>query len=418
MHVPRLGPLLVLPLAAARPSWKHIAFLVAATAVFLLVALHVLALRRGRRRRQHITKHGAVFFLVTLAVGIVALHTKINFLVLIFGMMLSASVLSILLSRTAMRQLRFERRVPSGICPAEPFTIELEVSNDKRLLSSYGLAVHDDLPEGLAAPYPGGVIVQLRAGQSAGLPYTARARQRGVYPLRSVSFSTRFPFGFFHQQRSCPLAGELVVYPRLGTVASDLLGRAQSLAQTRRKSQSVRGHEEFRSLREYRLGDNPRWIHWKSSARLGQPLVKEYEAVVSERAFILLDTRAPANGTEPLESAVSFVATLARDLMLRGFSVSLAAYAPDLVVTAAVKGSAGLHALLELLARLDPSPQRTLTDLVNEPQVRAENRTLVVAALLRNDADATTALERLQSRHPRVLPINASLPSFGDIFRP
>ena len=52
---------------------------------------------------------GIVFFLLTLAIGIVALHTKINFLVLIFGMMLSASLLSVALSRTAMRRVTFAR---------------------------------------------------------------------------------------------------------------------------------------------------------------------------------------------------------------------------------------------------------------------------------------------------------------------
>jgi uncharacterized protein (DUF58 family) len=231
-----------------------------------------------------------------------------------------------------------------------------------------------------------------------------------------VNLSTRFPFGFFHKQRARPLADELVVYPRLGTVRPDLLGRAQSLAQTRRRSQSVRGEEEFRSLREYRYGDNPRWIHWKTSAKLGQPLVKEYEAVVTERAFILLDTRSAANGDEPLEKAISFAATLARDLMLRGFTVSLAAYAPELVVTAAMKGSAGLHALLDVLARLCPAPDRSLVDLVAEPMVRAEARTLVVAALLRTDRDAAKALDVLFTRHPRVLPIDASSPAFAEAF--
>jgi uncharacterized protein (DUF58 family) len=401
---------------ARAPSWRPVALLVAGTAFFLILALHLLASQRRGRRAQHITRQGAIFFLVTLAVGVVALHTKINFLVLIFGMMLSASVLSVLLSRTAMGKLNFERKVPIELYPDQPFTIEVELTNQKRLFSSYGLAVDDELPDEIAAKQPGGVVLQLRPGETAALPYSATARRRGVYHLARVRYATRFPFGFFHQERARPLQSELLVYPKLGTVAPGLLGRAQSLAQTRRRSQSVRGDEEFRSLREYRYGDNPRWIHWKSSAKLGKRLVREHEAVVTERAFILLDTRAPASGTEPLEQAVSFAATLARDLMLRGFHVALAAYAPDLLVTTAMKGTTGLYALLDVLARLEPNPDRPLTDLVYEPQMRAEARTLLVAVVLRKDADSAAAVDLLQARHRRVLPVDASAPEFHDIF--
>ncbi|MFW6161753.1 MAG: DUF58 domain-containing protein, partial [Planctomycetota bacterium] len=243
------------------------------------------------------------------------------------------------------------------------------------------------------------------------------ALARGVYRVRGVSFSARFPFGFFHQERRRALASELVVYPRLGRVATNFLGRAQSLAHTRRRSHTARGEEEFRGLREYRQGDNPRRIHWKTSAKLGQPLIKEYEAVVTERAFLLLDTRCERSGGEPLESAVSFVATLARDLMLRGFQVSFAGYAPRLVVTAAMKGTAGLRALLDLLARLEPDPGHSLRSLVAEPQVRAEERVLTVAALLHTDGDAAAALEQLQARQPRVVAVDASAPSFADVFQ-
>jgi uncharacterized protein (DUF58 family) len=376
----------------------------------------VLRRGRGRRRGQHITKQGVIFFLAALAIGVVALNTKINFLVLIFGMMLSAAVLSIVLSRMTMRRLSFERSVPQGAYPGEPFPVELRVRNGRRRASCYGLVVRDGLPEGVVGDLPGGVVVQLRAGETLSLRYTATARRRGVYALSAVSYSTRFPFGFFHQERTRPLAGELVVYPRLGTVAAGFLARAQALAETRPLAHIALGQEEFRDLREYRHGDNPRWIHWKTSAKLGQPLVKEYDAAVSDRAFLLLDTRCRASGEEPLESAISFAGSLARDLLRRSFRVVLAAYAPELVVTGPLAGAAGLHVLLEVLARLEPNPRRGLLELVGEPRVRAEGRVLTVAVLLRTDADAA-ALDRLQQAPRRVVALDASAPSFLDVFQ-
>ncbi|NQT89409.1 DUF58 domain-containing protein [bacterium] len=411
------GPL---PLALSPRAWQPFAITVFIVCIALLGAFHLLRVHRRRLHRgsaQGITKQGAVFFLLTLAIGAVALHTKVNFLVLLFSTLFSAALLSIVLSRTTMRRITFQRRAPGGVYPDQAFTVELLATNGKSVFSSYGLAVSDELPADVASEHPGDVVLQLRAGETLSIPYTAVASRRGVFALTRVALSTRFPFGFFHQDRTRRVESELVVYPRLGVVSPNLLGRAQTLAQTRRTSQSTRGEEEFRNLREYRHGDNPRWIHWKTSAKLGRPLVKEHEAVVAERVFIVLDTRAPSGGSPLLEDAISFTASLARDLMLRDFFVAFAAYAPELTVTAPLKGTAGLHILLDVLARLRPAPRRSLRELVAEPKVRTQERVLTAAVLLRADADSAAAIEQLQRRRPRVVVVDAGAPEFGRVFR-
>jgi len=399
--------------------WQTIAHAIIVAALAVLGGLCIAGIaRRSRRVRaaEHITRTGIVFSLLTLAIAIVALNTKINFLVLVFGMLLSAIVLSFVLSRVTMRRLEFARALPEGVHAGEPLAVELRVASRKRRLTSYGLVVQDELPAGLSAQRPGGVVLELPAGQSVPLAYRAVADRRGVYPFRTVSFSTRFPFGLFHQGRARALPGELVVYPRLGEVAGEFLARARILASSAQRMRGARGEEEFRNLREYRHGDNPRRIHWKTSAKLGKPLVREMEALAGERALLLLDTRCPASGEAALEAAVSFAATVARDLMLRGFLVGLAAYAPELAVAAPAKGQAALRALFETLARLEPNPARSLADLVAEPRVRSEERALAIVALRRRDADAEEALDLLQRRQARVLAVDASNPSFSEVF--
>jgi len=406
------------PLAAV--PWNTVAIAIGAAAILGLLALYAVgALRRGPGAHvgQRITRAGIVYILLTMAVAIVALNTKVNFLVLLFGMLLSGLVLSFVLSRLTMRRLAFERVLPDGVPAGAPFTVELRATNRSRRRSSYGLAVRDALPEGLDSALPGGVALELRPGHTASLSYTATAARRGVYRFASLTYSTRFPFGLFHQGRARPLPGELLVYPQMGEVSPELLGRAQALALAHAHSHGTRGDEEFRNLREYRYGDNPRRIHWKTSAKLGTLLVKEHEAIVSERAFLVLDTRCPASGDAPLEAAVSFAASLARDLMLRGFFVSLAAYAPGLVLTPPTRGRPGLRSLLETLARLEPNPGHSLADLAGEPSVRAAERVLTVVALRHSDDDAAAALDLLGRRHPRVIAVDASAPSFGDLFQ-
>lgn len=417
--MPFAFPALATLAAIVAVDWGAVANALICAAIVVLLGIYLIAWSyRGRNSRvgQSITKAGIVFSLLTVAVAVVALQSKINFLVLVFGMLLSAFVLSFILSRLTMRGLDFARRLPEAVHATEPFQVELRVTNLKRRLATYGLVVHDEPPAGLAAERTGGVILELGPRQTASLHYGASAARRGVFHFRAVSFSTRFPFGLFHQGRRRDMTAELVVYPRLGEVAAEFLGRTRALALSHQRARGAQGEEEFRNLREYRHGDNPRRIHWKSSAKLGKPLVRELEAVVSQRVLVILDTRCPSSGEETLEVAISFAATLARELMSRGFFVGLAAYTPDLFVAAPTKAQDGLRALYEALARLEPNPRRRLAELVGEPAVRAQGRVVTIVTLCRRDADAEEALGLLSQRQLAVVPVDVGAPSFAQVF--
>lgn len=366
--------------------------------------------------RQSMTARGAVYNLLTLAIAIVALHTKSNSLVLLFGMLLSGLLFSLLLSRASLRGLAVGRRVPDTIYPGEPFPIELSVQNRKRLLSSYALNLWDELPGEVESARPGGLVLHVAPRAASTAPYTARARRRGVFPLRNLHYSTRFPFGLFEQERWREVAGELVVYPRLGQIAPAFVGEVRALAESRRRTPLAHGEEEFRGLREYRHGDNPRHIHWKSSAKLGIRLVREHDVVVGERALIVLDTRSPASGEEELETAISFAASLARDMVRQRFSAALAAYGPDLLVVEA-GNDAGLRRLFEALARLEPNPRKSLVELVAEPEVAAARDRLAVLVARRRDGDSRSALDTLRGRQPRVLSVEVASAAFSRLFR-
>ena len=72
---------------------------------------------------------------------------------------------------------------------------------------------------------------------------------------------------------------------------------------------------EYHGLRGYRSGDSPRWIHWRTSARRGELMVKEFEHQNEQDLAILIDpwlprTKASAEQRETIEQAISFAATL------------------------------------------------------------------------------------------------------------
>jgi uncharacterized protein (DUF58 family) len=121
---------------------------------------------------------------------------------------------------------------------------------------------------------------------------------------------------------------------------------------------STAGHRgEYRSLRAYRVGDDPRDIHWRSSARFREPVLREYERDGAETLWVCLDLRSEPG--DPAEVAVEVAASLAARAMEEGRSFALVA--GDALVDAG-EGSGQLERVLDALARVDFRPDALLPD--------------------------------------------------------
>jgi hypothetical protein len=103
--------------------------------------------------------------------------------------------------------------------------------------------------------------------------------------------------------------------------------------------------------RAIRPGDDPRDIHWRSSARLREPVIREYERDGAETRWICLDTR--AEPTDASEVAVEVAASLAARAIAEGRPVALAA--GDVVIEPG-EGPGQLERILDVLARVDFLP--------------------------------------------------------------
>jgi uncharacterized protein (DUF58 family) len=164
-----------------------------------------------------------------------------------------------------------------------------------------------------------------------------------------VTISTSFPFGLFEKSRDLPLKGELVVWPRSDrrvrtpSPGSGRMARAGSLTVG---NAGMRG--EYRGLRNYRPGDDPRDIHWRTTARLGQPVVREYEQGDTRTLWLCLDTRGRPG--ERAEAAIEIVASLAAMAFRDGRRFGLSTR--DHTIEAGL-GPGQLERVLGALARAD-----------------------------------------------------------------
>jgi uncharacterized protein (DUF58 family) len=295
-------------------------------------------------RRIHFTTAGTVFTAGALAVGFAAINTGNNLLHLVLGAMLGAMGVSGWLSEQTIRGVEVRRSLPRGTPVGRETRIRYRIRNHKRWLPTLALELRERGLPGVA------FVPRVRPGGRAEARAVNTFERRGVYPLATLTLSTTFPFGLFRKERDVTLPGELVIWPR-----SDLPLRQARPGSGRRPrraelaaSAGVGARGDYRGLREYRAGDDPRDIHWRTSARLRSPVVREYERDASETLWICLDLGAPPG--EAAEIAVEIAASLAARAAAEGKRSALVAgegfLPPGL-------GAGHLEAVLEHLARAD-----------------------------------------------------------------
>ncbi len=297
-------------------------------------------------RRIHFTAGGLVFTLGTFAVGFAAMNTGNNLLYLLLGSMLGFIAVSGWLSEQAIRGLRIERSIPRAVTVGQDFRIGYRVWNSKHRLPSLAIELTErGLPHAA-------FLAHVAADGEARTRSVNRFKRRGTFPLGTVTLSTSFPFGLFRKERDLEIPGELVVWPRYDRpvrTPSEGGGRVPRMAASAVGSLGARG--EYRSLRGYRAGDDPRDIHWRSSARLREPVVREYERDGAETRWICLDTRGEQD--EAAEVAIEVAASLAAGAVALGRPIALAA--ANAVVDPG-QGPGQLERILDVLARVDFTP--------------------------------------------------------------
>jgi uncharacterized protein (DUF58 family) len=140
------------------------------------------------------------------------------------------------------------------------------------------------------------------------------AYRRGTLRLEGATVARADPLGLFRSLARVALPDKIVVLPRRYNLPHFLLPGARRYQHGGvALASSVGESEEFMSLRDYRPGDPLQRIHWKSYARSGKPVVKEYQDEFFERHALVLDTftdRSDAVFEEAVSLAASFACTL------------------------------------------------------------------------------------------------------------
>ena len=300
----------------------------------------------GRRLRRHrstrLTSEGVQFLLFTLAIGVAATNTGNNLFYLLLAMMLSVVLVSGVVAEHCLRRLEFHRHLPEILFANQPSVGTLVVKKGPSKFPSFSIRLFDVID---GQDVDRGLIRQIFPGTSQLLSYPLLATRRGRLQLDGVRVVTSFPFGLFLKKAYYPVPGMTVVCPEIRPVSDDVVENMVAAGHQDLAHRRGPGNDLY-NLRLYHSGDDSRNIHWVTTARTSQLMVRETEGEEQLRVNIHLVTQAPPTHAELFEQSVTFTASLVSHFSNHGFHLRLTAGA----YTSSF-GTGSIH-LMELLTVL------------------------------------------------------------------
>jgi uncharacterized protein (DUF58 family) len=282
-----------------------------------------LPLRTTRRRRFGFGRHrvslprpGQFYLVIMIVIFSGSLLGRSNMLMLVFSLMAGPFVVNGWITYSMLKRTAVERVVAERAMAGEPITVELVLVNRKRLMNCWLMSAHDAIQNGEERLDASVLFARVPAGGRRSGQYHARLMRRGRYRFGPAQLTARFPLGIVERGLVFPLANEILVYPRLGRLSARWMREhflATDLVERRELRQGA-FDDEFHRIREFRWGDNPRAIHWRTSARHNSLMVREYHQSRDLNLMVLADLWLPARPTmlerERLELASSVAATM------------------------------------------------------------------------------------------------------------
>ncbi|MFP3990769.1 DUF58 domain-containing protein [Streptomyces sp. E11-3] len=315
-------------------------------------------------------------------------------------------VCTVVLYRTRYRVAGSRRLSPGRVPAGSESRVHLRIDNVSRLHT--GLLMLQDRVPYVLGPRPRFVLDRVEAGGRREVSYRVRSDLRGRYPLGPLQLRLTDPFGMCELTRSFSTYDTLTVIPRVTPLPPvRLSGEAAGYGDGRQRSLALAGEDDV-IPRGYRHGDDLRRVHWRSTARYGELMVRREEQPQRARCTVLLDTRGVAHqGAGPdsaFEWAVSGAASALVHMLERGYSVRLLTDTGNSVPGEGSDGFAGASQesadaaglMMDTLAVIDHSDGAGLSPAYDV--LRGGNEGLLLAFLGDLDEEQAAVVARMRQR--------------------
>ena len=245
----------------------------------------------------------------------------------------------------------------------------------------------------------------------------SRCSRRGLYTVGPVVVTTGDLFGFFRVSRSFGMSQPVLVYPRAVALPNFHVPPAFLPGEGRFRRPTYYSTPNAFSVREYQPGDSYNRIHWPTTARVGELMVKLFELDPASDIWVVLDLHRDAQvgegdeGTE--EHAVRVAASVARFFLLANRSVGFLANGRRYHVEEAERGLSQYTRILEALALARAEGDVPLADLLNHEGRRFGRHTTVVVITPSTEEGWVVSLQTLAGRGVKLAAILLEPRTFG-----
>lgn len=297
--------------------------------------------RKAGSRRCKVTPEGWAYIVIVCFIAVGAILRNVNLLILATGMLLAPLLFNWRTCMANLRSLTAKRVVPERVHAHLPISITWTCHNTGGRLTAHNLMLHDRLEKETQDKEEPGFFRRMFRGIRNKLKSTFQTKSlseeyahvcfksvsklapgvvsyrclfpgRGKYDLGPAELKTSFPFGLVACIIPLKETHTVFVAPPLGLLHPTWERRVNSMETGGQSQMRRRGleHEEFYAMRKWRSGDNLKHIHWRSTARLGFPMVKQFDQPNDRDFALLLDLHSDDEITRTqCETILSFAAT-------------------------------------------------------------------------------------------------------------
>lgn len=303
-------------------------------------------------------------------------------------------------------QLSFRRTITKELERNLSYTVEIEVSNTSEFDLRFFLV--DDIPQSFERPFP--LRGEAPRVSASIVTYETNAPVRGKYDIERLYFRYTSRFGLWAKQQTIELVDSVKVIPDL-TETKHYLGNAQRflLYDGSKIRKQQRGVGDFAQIRNYVVGDDPRMINWRQTAKLQEVMTNEYEPEHGKYVTILIDC-GRMMGSElaignRLEKALEAALTVTAAALQKGDYVSIVAFSKEVkVFIPPAKGMTHLQTILQAVYNLkvDTAESNYAAVLTYLETMQKKRSLLLLFSDVRtflHEESALVYLQRLRQRH-------------------
>lgn len=300
---------------------------------------------------------GMIFSIMMLFMGLAAINVQANLLFGIFGLMIGVLFVSWFISHLVLKKLTVRRILPDSGVVGSRLTLMYEFVNRKRYWPSLSVQVSELAGSEAFAAQPHAYLLHAAGGMTTSVPAEVIPKRRGPQVMDNYQVSTSFPFGFIKRAQERTQRDTIIIYPAMSPVDPRLLMQCKSAEKSGANMRPRKGGmDEFYGVKEYRQGDNPRWIHWRRSAKAGVLVSREMTQVAPPRIVLAVDTHASVSETQLLggiERCIAMAGSVAAHALEAGLLVGIMAWDDgQCVYLPPQRGKRHRRDVLNLLSRL------------------------------------------------------------------